>query len=189
MMRRLAVVLELDSEVFAEHARDNGWTEVPIPENDDEDRPIRLWQVPSGGEVRFVDETALPCQYVEITADDTAAIETAIADEFTCYDKQDCVEILDLGQPEETVCHALRLLACAAPGDVDQQVVETILPALADERENVRVTALRVPIATRWPAFLPEVTRLAADDPSDRVRHFATNAKLIIEAAERVKPS
>lgn len=186
MARRLAFVLQIDPDVFALHAQDNGWDEVEIEENDDEDIPARLWQVPEGGEVRFVDDTAIECQYVEIDADSIDPIEAAIKEEFTCYDRQDCIDVLDLGQPEETVCHALRLLTCTAPGKVDQQVIDATVEALRDERENVRVAAVQIPTSTRWTEFLPEVTRLAKSDPSTRVQGFASNAKLILELMQRM---
>lgn len=186
MARRLAFVLQIDPDVFALHAQDNGWTEAAIEENHDEDRPARLWRLPDSGEVRFVNETALQCQYVEITADPANPIEVAINEEFTCYDRQDCVEVLDLTQREETVCHALRLLTCTAPGEVDQQVIDVTVEALQDERENVRVAAVQIPVYTRWTEFLPEVTRLAETDPSKRVRSFAGNAKLILQLTQRI---
>lgn len=186
MARRLAFVLQIDPNVFALHAQDNGWTEVEIEENDDDDRPARLWQVPDGGEVRFVDDTGMKCQYVEIDADPTDPIEIAIKEELTCYDRQDCVEVLDLTQQEETVCHALRLLTCTAPGEVDQQVIDATVEALRDERENVRVAAAKIPTSTRWTEFLPEVTRLAKTDPSKRVQGSAGNAKLILELTQRI---
>lgn len=183
--RRLAFVLQIDPDVFALHAQDNGWTEIEIEENDDEDLPTRLWRVPQGGEVRFVNDTAIECQYVEIDVKSIDSIENSISEEFTCYDRQDCVDILDLSQPEETVCHALRLLTCTAPGEVDQQVIDATVEALRDERESVRVTAIQIPTYTRWPEFLPEVTRLAKSDPSKRVQGFAGNAKLILELTQR----
>ncbi len=186
MGRRLAFVLQIDPGVFALHAQDNGWVEVEIEENHDEDRPARLWRIPDDGEVRFVDETALQCQYVEITADATDPVQAAINEEFTCYDRQDCVEVLDLSQGEDTVRHALRLLTCTAPGEVDQQVIDATVEALRDARENVRVAAVQIPIYTRWTEFLPEVTRLAETDSSKRVRSFAGNAKLILQLTQRI---
>lgn len=186
MAHRLAFVLQIDPDVFALHARDNRWTEVKIEENHDEDRPARLWRVPDGGEVRFVNETALQCQYVEITADPTDPVEAAIKEEFTCYDRQDCIEVLDLTQREETVCHALRLLTCTAPGQCNQQVIDATVEALHDERENVRVAAVQIPLYTKWTEFLPEVTRLVGTDSSKRVRSFAGNAKLILQLTQQI---
>lgn len=185
MTRRLAFVLQIDPDVFALHAHDNGWTEVEIDENDDEDRPARLWRLPDKGEVRFVDETALQCQYVEINADSTDLIESKIKEEFTCYDRQDWVDALDLTQAEKPVCHGLRRLACTAPGEVDQNVIDVATEAMRDNRENVRIAALKIPVHTRWAEFLPEVTRLAENEPSELVRGFAGNAKLILELTHR----
>ncbi len=186
MARRLAFVLQIDPDVFALHAQDNGWTEVEIEENHDEDRPMRLWRIPDGGEVRFVNETALQCQYVEINADPTDPVEAAINEESTCYGRRDWVEALDLTQAEEPVCHGLVRLACTSPGEIDRDVINVTIEGLRDERDNVRIAALKTPIYTKWAEFLPEVTRIAENDHSRAVRGFAGNAKLILELTQRI---
>ena len=185
MSRRLAFVLELDADVFAELARDEGWIEFQIPENSDEDRPARAWHLPGSGQLRFVDDTSLSCQYVEITGGDTALVERPIRQEFTCYDRYECAEIVDLQQPEETVCRALQLLSCTAPGPFNRSVFDAAVPPLTDSRENVRIAAVQVAFRTMWPDFQPHISRLASDDVRDRVRMFVGNAKLRLEVAAR----
>ncbi|SER01168.1 hypothetical protein [Actinokineospora terrae] len=183
MARRLAFVLEIDPEVFAEHARDNGWDEAGADE-EDEDRPRQRWDAP-GGRVTFVDDTVVEVQYLDIEAEPSGPVEDAVKAEFTAYDKADCLGALDLAQPRETVVRALRLLACTAPGPVDNQVVEATTAALDDEREDVRVAALKVANYTRWTRLLPRVREVAESDGSDRVRRFAGNSRLLLEAVER----
>jgi hypothetical protein len=84
------------------------------------------------------------------------------------------------------VCYGLRRLACSAPGEVDQDVIDLAVEAMRDKRDDVRIAALQVPFHTRWTEFLPEVTRLAEPGSADRVRGFAGNAKLILELTERI---
>jgi len=189
MTRRLAFVLEVDPDDFARLAQENGWTPVDAgaeqDESSDEDRPERRWQVP-GGEVRFVDDTVVEVQYVDISAEPSAPIEETIDAELRAYDKETCLQVLDLSKPEATVSHALRLLATTAPGDFDQRVFDATASALQDEREKVRYWALKIANYTEWTQFLPEVSRLASSDPSQTVRTFATNSKLLLEAIGRI---
>ncbi len=186
MTRRLAFVLQIDLGVFALHAQDNGWQQIDVGQDEpfDEDRPDQRWRVP-GGEVRLVDDTVILVQYVDVTAEPTGPIEEAIKSEFTCYDREDCLEVLDFGQAEEAVCHAVRLLTCTAPGPFDQRVFDAAVAAMHDRREDVRVAAMMIANYTGWAQFLPEISRLATNDPSDRVRGFADSHRFILELALR----
>lgn len=180
-MRRLAFALETHQDVFAFYAEERGWVEVAPEATDFDEHLIRTWQVPQGGMVRFVDDDAIDVQYIEISADSAESIEAAVQEEFTCYDKLDCLGLVDLRQREETVTHALRLLTCTASGGFDPAVFEVTSSALRDERENVRVAALRIPRYTEWGEFLPQVGETFSNDPSERVRGHAGNVKLILE--------
>ena len=181
-MRRLAFTLETDLDVFACFAEERGWAEVISESTDFDGRPSRAWQVPQGGTVRFVDDDAVRVQYIEISAVLPESIEAAVQEAFTCYDKRDCVGLVDLRQGEETVTHALRLLACTAPGGFDPAVFEVVASALRDQRENVRVAALRIPRYTESVEFFPQVGQIFSNDSSQRVRGHAGNVKLILES-------
>ncbi|MFI6723149.1 hypothetical protein NRF20_22270 [Streptomyces sp. R-74717] len=183
-MRKLAFVLETHQDVFAEFAQRSGWVRT-LEDSEDfpsfDERSVWSWQVPQGGGVRFVDDDALRLQYIEISGDHAVQLEEAVQEEFTCYDKSDCLDIVDLNQDEEIVTHALRLLTCTSVGEFDQEVFDRAIAALDDEREDVRIAALRIPRYTEWVEFLSEVNRVYLSDPSGRVRAQAGNVKLILE--------
>jgi hypothetical protein len=187
MVRRLALVLQADPDEFAFFAEDQKWNELEATPEDsaDEDRPVRRWAVP-GGELRFVDDAALRRQYIDIVAEPSEPIEAAINEEFPAYDEQDWLTALDFTHAEKKVCQALHGLAATAVGPVDQGVVEATLRALEDDRVEVRICGLKIPMYARWPEFLPVVTRLAKDDPNDWVRSAAASARVILEATQRL---
>jgi hypothetical protein len=190
MARRLAFAMDLDSRVFALHAQDNGWTpgDAESAGPPDEDRPAQQWQVP-GGHLHFVDDTVIRVQYVDIAAEPAQPVEDAVKAEFTCYDKDDCLEVLNLDDPEETVCRALRLLTATAPGEFDPRVLQAAQQAMRDEREEVRVTALMISVYTMWQQFVPEISRLADGDPSPRVRRFADSYRFGLQISARAASS
>jgi len=187
MVLRLAFVLQTDPDDFAFFAEDQEWNELEATPGDsaDEDRPVRRWAVP-GGELRFVDDAALRRQYIDIAAEPSEPIAAAINEELPAYDKQDWLKALDFGHPEKKVCQALHGLAATAVGPVDQGVVDATLRALEDDRRDVRLSGLKIPMYARWSEFLPVVTRLAKDDPNDWVRSAAASARVIIEATQRL---
>lgn len=176
--------MHLEPGVFELHARDNGWEQLDADPDRaadlDEYRPTRRWCVP-GGELRFIHDTVLRVQYAEIAADPTEPVVRAIEAEFTAYDRDACLEVLDLEQPEQMVTHALRLLAATAPGPFDQRIVEATVAAMHDDRPEVRYWALKVANSTAWSQLLDAVRRLETDDPSDRLRRFAGNSRVILE--------
>jgi len=187
MVRRLAVVLRHDPETFTVLAADNGWTELPpMPaaagagDTDAVDLPVRRWRVP-GGEMWLVDDPMLQQQRIEIDSDETDAVEAAIDEEISVYDRATCLDVLDLTGAEKTVCSTLRMLTATARGEVDLAVVNAVRSALSDPREMVRVLALQIPIVTGWAEFRSDVARLVADDHSERVRRYARNARSFLE--------
>jgi hypothetical protein len=185
---RLAFPLEFDPRVFAREARDHGWAEIEGGRGDDENRPAWRYQVP-GGELTFVDDTVVGVQYVAIAAEPPAPIREAIEVESTAYDRAECVDLLDLGEREAKVINCLKLLAVTAPGPFDQRLFDGVVAALRDEREEVRYWALKVPDYTEWPQFLPAVRELATADPRERIRRFAGNTRLLLEAVTRAAGS
>lgn len=188
MVRRLAFVLEVDPSRFAQFAGAYGWrkaeTQLGSDGDVDSDRPEQGWRTPDGGEVRYVNDTVLPGQYVDIAADHA---EDVIREEFTAYDQSEAVEVLDLEQSEVTVCHALRLVACTAPGPFARQVFDVVIEAMHDERTEVQITALKTPRYTKWTEFLPEVTRLAAETQDDDVAGAAGTVQMLLEVTKQAE--
>ena len=124
-------------------------------------------------------------QYVDVAADPPEPVVAAIEQQFTGYDRDYCLAALDLGKGEAEVTHTVRLLAAVTTGAFDQRVYDATVAALHDEREKVRYWALKVANYTRWPQFLDEAHRLEKDDPSQTVRGFAGNTRLILELSNR----
>ena len=185
MAHRLAFVLQIDPGTFASHARELGWEPADgAGRGSAQDPRAQRWRVP-GGEVDFVDDTVTEVQYVDVDADPPEPVEEAITKDLLCYDRDDCLEIFDLGAPEETTCHALRLLTVTAPAAFDQRVFDAAIEAMSDDRENVRVAAMMIANYTRWDEFLPEIDHLASDDPSPRVRGLASNHQFVLGLAAK----
>jgi len=180
---RLAFVLPLPAEVFGAHAAEQGWR-LAETDDADEDEVRQVWAVP-GGTITFVDDTVIEVQYVELGTTQRGPVTDSLAAEFTYYTRDDCLAALDLAQPEATVCRALKLLAATAPGAHDENTADRVAAALRDDRENVRVAALMVVAYTKWVEFLPQVSELETTDPSTRVRGFAGNDRMLLDAVRR----
>lgn len=184
MTRRLAVVLRHDPEDFAALAAHHGWVELSARpaataagDAEGEAAPVRRWRV-GDGELRLVDDLVVRQQRVEIDCAGEDAVSAAIEEEVTLYDRQTCLEVLDLTDAESTVCYALRMLTATAPGEADAGIVDAVRLALADPRETVRAFAFHVALATGWAEFHSDMQHAAADDHGNLVRRFLDAADL-----------
>jgi hypothetical protein len=184
MRLRLVSPLTIDVRVFEELAAEQSWMEARDDGPEDEDAPSKVWQVP-GGTLRFVDDQLLQVQYVEVCAVPCEPVLGVIERRFTGYDRDDCLAALDLGMAETQVTHGVRLLAAVSTGSFDQRVYDATVAAMRDTRDRVRYWALKVANYTRWPQFLDEARRLEERDPSQTVRSFAGNTRVILELSNR----
>lgn len=184
MTLRLVFPLTMDVGIFDEIADEQSWPETEDDQPEDEDAPAKVWQVP-GGTLRFVDDELLKVQYVDVSADPPEPVVAVIEQQFTGYDRDYVLAALDLDKDEAEVTHAVRLLAAVTTGPFDQRVYDATVAALHDQREKVRYWALKVANYTRWPQFLDEARRLEEGDPSQTVRSFAGNTRVILELSNR----
>ncbi len=184
MTLRLVFPLTMDVGIFDEIAAEQSWPEAADDQPEDDDPPAKVWKVP-GGTLRFVDDQLLQVQYVDVSADPPEPVVAVIEQQFTGYDRDYCLAALDLGKSEAEVTHGLRLLAAVATGPFDQRVYDATVAALHDGREKVRYWALKVASYTRWSQFLNEARRLEKGDPSQTVRSFAGNTRVIVELSNR----
>ncbi|MFJ8974744.1 hypothetical protein ACIRQO_15660 [Streptomyces anulatus] len=180
---RLAFVEEVPFAAFANFAdSQQRWVRDEGPKNDfdvDEDRPALTWRGPVGS-VKFVNDTVIRCQYVEINASSTVGIETVVRAKFRCYNKSEALAALDLHQNEMAVRRAYRLIACLA-AEFEQRVFELTLEGFRSGRSDIRESALIVPQYTNWVDFLSDVERLSEADPSDTVRRIAGGIVVLLE--------
>lgn len=179
-MLRLVFPHPVELGSFERIATEQAWTELADDRPEDEDAPSKLWRVP-GGSLRFVDDQLLEVQYVEVSARPCEPVVAAIEEQFSGYDQDYCLAALDLEMDEAQVTRGVRLLAAVTHGPFDPRVYDVTVAAMRDAREKVRYWALKVANYTRWPQFLGEARRLAAEDPSQTVRSFAGNTRVILE--------
>jgi hypothetical protein len=184
MTVRLVFPLRMEVDIFDEIAADQSWPEVDDDLPEDDDAPAKRWRVP-GGTLRFVDDQLVEVQYIDVSAEPLEPVVAVIEQQFTGYDRDYCLAALDLGNGEAEVTHAVRLLAAVASGPFDQRVFDATVAALHDEREKVRYWALKIAIYTRWPQLVDEARRLEKSDPSQTVRGFAANTRMILELSNR----
>ncbi|MFF3953824.1 hypothetical protein ACFYY1_11485 [Streptomyces sp. NPDC001890] len=188
---RLVFTGEVSVDAFSYFASiQRSWVlnDVGDPDADvDEDRPSVAWRTPAGG-VKFVDDTVIRCQYVEIIESLTGDAESKIRENFHCHDRAAAISKLDLNQSEASVRRGYRFIACLM-GKYDRQVFDLAIDGLRSERDDIRESALIVPQYTHWVEFLPEVTRLSESDPSDVVRRIAGGIAVLLEFAAAVEES
>lgn len=187
MAERLVFVEYVSMAEFIRFADEQGWPAVEEPDDPeddvDEDRPTSLWRTPSG-ELRFVDDTIVRCQYVDGVHGD---VESAIRERFTCYDRDQAVAALDLDADEGTVRRGFRFIAVTAVGAVDEPTFETTVQGLRHDRADVRASALVVAHYTRATRFLPEVVRLDEQDPDRDVRQSAGSVRMLLEVTAQLE--
>lgn len=187
MVERLAFIAPVSMAQFARFAEEQGWPaadEPQGPEDDiDEDRPASAWRT-RAGDVRFVDDTIVRCQYVDGVRGDA---EIRIRGRFACYDRGQAVVALDLDADEETVRRAFRLIAVCAAGDVDEATFDATVRGLRHARADVRASALVVAHYTRATRFLPEVIRLDEQDPDRDVRQSAGSVRMLLEVTAQIE--
>lgn len=187
MAKRLAFVEHVSMAQFARFAEEHGWPAVDEPEEPDgdidEDRPTSSWRSHSG-DVRFVDDTIVRCQYVDGVSGD---VEDRIRERFACYDRGQAVVALDLDADEETVRRAFRLIAVTASGDLDEATFDATVRGLRHDRADVRASALVVVHYTRATRFLPEVIRLDEQDPDRAVRQSAGSVRMLLEVTAQLE--
>lgn len=188
-MPRLIFLEEADADDFEEFAESLGWAEVELdPESyDSEDYPALLWEVPGGGQVRFVEDTVFELKYVDV---DTPSRHVALAVRaaFEVRDRDELLELVDLGASPGEITRVLYMLARAAQATpFDQRIFDVVVLAFDADDEDVQIAALAVAGRSRWTQFIPRVAELAENTDSGRVRRFAGNATVILEMTHRTR--
>jgi hypothetical protein len=187
MVERLAFVEPISMEQFARFAEEQGWPAGDEPEDPDgdidEDRLTSIWRTPSG-DVRFVDDTIVRVQYVDNARGDVA---NRIRGRFACYNRDQAVAALDLDADEETVRRAFRLVSVTAAGVADEETFDVTVRGLRHVRADVRRSALEVAHYAPTTRFLPEVIRLAEQDPDRNVRQWAGSVRMLLEVIAQIE--
>lgn len=176
---RLVFLDQADWDDLEDVAAAAGWDEVELDPDayDSENFPSRLWNHP-GGTVRFVDDTVLRLQFVDIVPP-SAEAEAAIRDRFEARERDELAGLVDLDAPAERVVRSLRRLAAGLwRTPYSEPIASLILDALDSPNDDIVGAAMSSVNRTRWTEFRPRVDELSGRTSDAWVRAAAENAQL-----------
>ncbi|HEX8705525.1 MAG TPA: HEAT repeat domain-containing protein [Myxococcaceae bacterium] len=162
-----------------EVARARGWRLThDVPGNAEGPREL-VWAAEGGAAVHFYDDPPVLYMVVEGSPAQVRALADAVRASLPVFGYNEAARAVGAGGSPDQLKLALRRTAVAAPSRHDPRFFELLLSGLRHADARVRAGTVFALSYVGWPAFRPELERLAQADPDAEVR---ANAARLLKA-------